>query len=868
MGVRTRTRRRLLAGLAAVVSLAVAVPVTTALLDGDDDELVLTLRPVADAYANEGAPDRTFGGSSSLVSRGAPGSVALLRFAVPAAPAGSALSAVTLRIRTTTERTSGSAAAHVVRLAEDSWDERALTWRNRPALGATLGRVTAGTQPDTLYSSALDPAAAQAVVGRNATLAVTSTSPDSLGFWSRDYERVDARPELTVTFRPRGADAAVPSPPGGLTATAGRDRVQVTWTASTDDVGVRDYELHRATDAGFRPDRSTLVATLVGTSYVDRPPRAGTFHYVVVARDAAGNSSAPSGQAAAGYFAPADQTIVTLAPVADSFANEGAARTPLGSASTLTSRGKVGAVALLRFRLPQPPDGRQLTSAALRVTTTSEATAGSREAHAVRLAGGGWEERSVTWRTRPRQGQTLGAVAVGTQPSTGYEVRLRAEDLRVRSGRELNLALSSVGRDSLSIWSREQPVTSRRPALVLSYTRTTPDRTPPAAPARAVARSAGSQIALDWDPSTDTAGPGGTSGVSGVVGYEVHRSDRNIFNVGTASIVTTTTSSAFTDRPPFAGTWYYYVLAVDDAGNRSLPSPGASAPSQLTSDTLCGFTPTGPPGSERPRVTKTMVVWFGARAASEVYASRNAPYLNDLSGQCGVASDFSSAGRRGLPNRLLAHTGVDHDRAPWRAGCAPAACGTTAPSLLGQLGPRRWKAYVQGMGEPCLATDRNRYRAATNTPVYLRDAAAVCGRADVPLGTPDEGALRDDLDSGDLPDVTIVVPLPEQDMSRSVGSGDAWLAEWIPLVTRSADYREGRLAVLLAWDASSQAPQAGPGGRTPVPFVVLSGSTPPGTVSTVPYDHASLLRLLQELADVPTTGAARGATSMRREFGL
>jgi chitodextrinase len=60
--------------------------------------------------------------------------------------------------------------------------------------------------------------------------------------------------------------------------------VSLSWTGSTDNVGVAGYRLLR---------NGVVVKTVTGTSTTDKPRR-GTYTYTVVAYDAAGNTSAAS----------------------------------------------------------------------------------------------------------------------------------------------------------------------------------------------------------------------------------------------------------------------------------------------------------------------------------------------------------------------------------------------------------------------------------------------------------------------------------------------------------------------------------------------------------------------------------------------
>jgi len=84
------------------------------------------------------------------------------------------------------------------------------------------------------------------------------------------------------------ADTAAPSAPT-LTASVNpkNGRTSLSWTASTDNVGVAGYRVYRD---------GVLLATTTRTSYTLRK-QAGTFTYYIVAFDAAGNVSATSNSA-------------------------------------------------------------------------------------------------------------------------------------------------------------------------------------------------------------------------------------------------------------------------------------------------------------------------------------------------------------------------------------------------------------------------------------------------------------------------------------------------------------------------------------------------------------------------------------------
>lgn len=95
------------------------------------------------------------------------------------------------------------------------------------------------------------------------------------------------------------ADNQAPTVPAGLTITGTTaTSVSLSWTASTDNVGVTAYDIYR---------NSVLAGSVAGTitSYTSSGLAAGTYSFYVKARDAAGNASAASLTVTANLSAPA-----------------------------------------------------------------------------------------------------------------------------------------------------------------------------------------------------------------------------------------------------------------------------------------------------------------------------------------------------------------------------------------------------------------------------------------------------------------------------------------------------------------------------------------------------------------------------------
>ena len=147
---------------------------------------------------------------------------------------------------------------------------------------------------------------------------------------------------------PAAPDTTPPSQPGTLSATAvSNGEVDLSWGASTDNVGVTGYHVERCAGAGCSNFVQVATSSGTGTAFKDTTVSASTsYSYRVRAFDAAGNQSvysntasastpaAPSGLVAAYGFDEGSGTTVT-----DAFGN---GNTGTISGATWSTAGKYG----------------------------------------------------------------------------------------------------------------------------------------------------------------------------------------------------------------------------------------------------------------------------------------------------------------------------------------------------------------------------------------------------------------------------------------------------------------------------------------------------------------------------------------------
>jgi chitodextrinase len=204
-------------------------------------------------------------------------------------------------------------------------------------------------------------------------------------------------------------DTQRPTAPGALAATAPTaTRVNLTWTASTDDSGIADYQIFRD---------GTQVGTSTTTSYSDTTVQGQTtYSYTVVARDLVNNLSDPSN--AAGVTTPAAPTTLTFTPDADSYVESGQPTVNFGGATQIVTDASPSRRFLLRFAV-SGVSGRQVVSAKLRLNCVNSSSVGG-VFH--RAADTSWGESTVTWNNQPSADAATIASLGSVSALSTYEV--------------------------------------------------------------------------------------------------------------------------------------------------------------------------------------------------------------------------------------------------------------------------------------------------------------------------------------------------------------------------------------------------------------------------------------------------------------
>lgn len=269
-----------------------------------------TFAPTDDATVREDRPDRRIGLDADIEADASPVKDALLRFDVDGLD-GRTVASANLRLFVTNSSPVGGTVGLVT---DSNWDEETVTWNNAPSADggvvAQIGDVDSGQWVDVDVRSAVS-------ADGPLSLRISSTSGNGVDYSSLQGPAANV-PQLTVVAGPpAGPDTQAPTPPANLEAVADTPtEIELSWTASSDNVGVTGYDIYRCdglpSPFGI-PCGDLLVQIGDVLNYEDKSVSpSSTYTYEVRARDAADNVSSESNAAHA--TTPGPDTTPPTAP--------------------------------------------------------------------------------------------------------------------------------------------------------------------------------------------------------------------------------------------------------------------------------------------------------------------------------------------------------------------------------------------------------------------------------------------------------------------------------------------------------------------------------------------------------------------------
>lgn len=288
------------------------------------------------------------------------------------------------------------------------------------------------------------------------------------------------------------------------------------------------------------------------------------------------------------------------------------------------------------------------------------------------------------------------------------------------------------------------------------------------------------------------------------------------------------------------------VLLV--ASGRVAPSPRGSGVGAVPTGTpiLASIAPEATPsssvGSSPPAASRHVWwIWMENREYRSIIGSDDAPYINGLAMQYGLATRYYGIRHPSEPNYIAAVAGstlgvTDDGRYD-----------LDASSLFDQLeaAGRSWHVYAQDVPDGCFTGSA--YRGGRDGPgragSYVRKHnPAISFRAI--SGDPARCGHISNLASFEpgSADFELIIPNLTNDMhDGSTADGDRFLRELVPLITASAAFQNG--VVFITWDEGTTDLRGG--GH--IVTLVLRPGIEAGFRSATGHDHYDLLRTVEDV---------------------
>jgi hypothetical protein len=241
------------------------------------------------------------------------------------------------------------------------------------------------------------------------------------------------------------------------------------------------------------------------------------------------------------------------------------------------------------------------------------------------------------------------------------------------------------------------------------------------------------------------------------------------------------------------------------------------------------------------------VVWIVMENHSydEIIGAADAPYINQLAQQFGVATNFFAASHPSLPNYIAMTSGSTQDIID---DGDPSDHPLDVPNIFSLLPAGGSRSLEESMPSNCAKSDSGQYAVRHNPQAYYVNVGGDCGTYNVPLRDPPDLSAR----------FTFVTPNLINDMH------DGTVATFMPKVLASTEYKAGRTAVFLTWDENDDIFSA-----NQIPTLVIGPSVAPGTAVAARLDHYAMLRATQEMLGLtPLLGHAATAADLRTPFNL
>ena len=240
----------------------------------------------------------------------------------------------------------------------------------------------------------------------------------------------------------------------------------------------------------------------------------------------------------------------------------------------------------------------------------------------------------------------------------------------------------------------------------------------------------------------------------------------------------------------------------------------------------------------------------------------DAPYLNSLINACSYSKNDLSLSTTSLANYIALTSGY--------TGCTAVDANFKCTQLKeitankpSTTWPQATKSIFELMGSQAAEWNES---APTNCAVkgsgdyvdnhapyhyFTRTQNTLCKQDDQPFPAAPATTLSAQFNLVIPNKVDIMHLVPGTTISQRIKNGDNWAKVFIPQLLSSASYQSGNTAIIITWDEGNNS-------TSTVPLIVITPYTTVKGVSSVSYNHYSVLKGIQQMvgSDTPLLGHA------------
>jgi acid phosphatase len=248
-------------------------------------------------------------------------------------------------------------------------------------------------------------------------------------------------------------------------------------------------------------------------------------------------------------------------------------------------------------------------------------------------------------------------------------------------------------------------------------------------------------------------------------------------------------------------------------------------------------TPSGAPAVV-PQFGHVFTIILENRSSVNVLNSAQAPYLNQLADKYGVADAYQAVAHPSQPNYLALFSGSTQNVTD------DAHHDLTAPTIADQLeaAGKSWRVYAENVPADCF-TGMTANGGQDGSGTYARKHEPAISFTSI-SGSPTRCANVRPMADFDpaAANYSLIVPNMCNDAHDCpLSTADAWLKKLVPQILDSPAWKDGGVLFITFDEADTQDRVV-----NRVATLVIAPSVVPGTKSSQPHSHYSLLRTVQD----------------------